>query len=69
MEHQYVLNLPHFTKCSVGIGDDTALRHIPGSQFDNTVRVYKPTHIEAIMRNIIGPSFDQLIAEQEVIQC
>lgn len=48
-------------------GDAMALKHIPGTPFDNTIRVYKPTHIESIMRNIIGPSFDKMIARQEVI--
>ena len=66
MEHQ--LHLPKFTKLDPELGDATALRHIPNTPFDNTVRVYKPTHIESIMRSIIGPSFDRLIAEQEVIQ-
>lgn len=63
---QYQLNLPD--NYAVEQDDATALRHIPGTKFDNTVRVYKPTHIESIMRNIIGPSFDKMIAEQEVIQ-
>lgn len=62
---QYHLELPDFTKLDPEFGDATALRHIPNTAFDNTVRVYKPTHIESIMRSIIGPSFDRLIAEQE----
>lgn len=63
---QYQLHLPY--NYLPEQDDATALRHIPGTGFDNTVRVYKPTHIESIMRNIIGPSFDKMIAEQEVIQ-
>lgn len=63
---QYQLHLPE--NYIVAQEDATALRHIPGTDFDNTVRVYKPTHIESIMRNIIGPSFDKMIAEQEVTQ-
>lgn len=61
---QYHLELPEFTQLDPQFGDATALRHIPGTKFDNTVRVYKPTHIESIMRSIIGPSFDRLIQEQ-----
>lgn len=63
---QYQLCLPEFTQLDPQFGDATALRHIPGTPFDNTVRVYRPTHIESIMRSIIGPSFDKLIAEQQV---
>ena len=64
---QYHLELPEFTQLDPQFGDATALRHIPGTKFDNSVRVYKPTHIESIMRSIIGPSFDKMIASQEVI--
>lgn len=67
MSIQYELHLPD--NWTLEGGDATALRHIPGTSFDNTVRVYKPTHIESIMRSIIGPSFDRLIAEQGVIKC
>ena len=63
---QYQLHLPD--NYAVAQEDATALRHIPGTPFDNSVRVYKPTHIESIMRNIIGPQFDEMMAEQEVIQ-
>lgn len=72
---QYTLNLPEFCRDfndhdyrKDSDGDAIALKHIPGTPFDNTVRVYKPTHIESIMRNIIGPSFDKMIAKQEVIK-
>lgn len=64
---QYHLELPEFTQLDPQFGDATALRHIPGTPFDNTVRVYKPTHIESIMRSIIGPSFDRLIQEQYTV--
>ena len=64
---QYKLHLPE--NYTAEQEDVTALRHLPGTAFDNTVRVYKPTHIESILRNIIGPSFDKLIAEQGVTQC
>jgi hypothetical protein len=63
---QYHLELPEFTKLDPQFGDASALRHVAGTPFDNTVRVYKPTHIESIMRSIIGPSFDRLIAKQEI---
>jgi hypothetical protein len=63
----YHLDLPSFVDLTNDLGDATALRHIANTPFDNKVRIYKPTHIESIMRNIIGPSFDKMIAEQEVL--
>ena len=72
---QYQLNLPEFCRGfdendyrKASARDAMALKHIPGTPFDNTIRVYKPTHIESIMRNIVGPSFDKMIAKQEVIR-
>ena len=62
---QYQLHLPHHQ--TIDLNDsEVRLRHIPGTPFDNTVRSCQPTHIESLMRRIIGPKFDELIAGQEV---
>ena len=63
----YHLDLPSLSEMTNDLGDATALRHVTGTPFDNKVRIYKPTHIESIMRSIIGPSFDKMIAEQEIL--
>ena len=66
---QYHLVLPEFVQLDPEFGDAEALRlrHVAGTSFDTSVRVYKPTHIESIMRSIIGPSFDRMIGSQEVM--
>ena len=63
----YHLELPSWTQMDSNLGDAKALHHIHDTPFDNKVRIYKPTHIESIMRSIIGPSFDKMIAKQEIL--
>lgn len=63
----YQLHLPDLTENNNDFGDGEAQQLSAYAPIDTEVRVYKPTHIESIMRSIIGPSFDKMIAKQEVI--